>query len=187
MRLYGTRRRGSVTGLAASVADVAELKRLQTSGGFADKTLIYVEDSNAIYAYDRQASTAESLPEVVTPNAGVGRWNLVAGGEGAVRSINVTAPIVDTGTATDPNIGLGTLSPNPAGSYTSANITVDAYGRVTSASNSGEASTGVHVHNKYADVSTVVGPNQAILSYEEYEVPEDIDIELLANSDIVIL
>lgn len=187
MRLYGTRRRGSITGLAASVDDVAELKRLQTSGGFADKTLIYVEATNAIYAYDRQSSVAESAPEVIAPNGGVGRWNLVSGGEGSLNSVSVTAPIVNTGTTEDPNIGLATLSPNPAGSYTSANITVDAYGRVTSASNSGEALTGVHVHNKYADVSTVVGPNQAILSYEEYEIPEDIDIELLANSDIVIL
>jgi hypothetical protein len=137
MRLYGTRRRGSITGLAASVADVVELKRLQTSGGFADKTLVYVEETNTLYAYDRQSSATESDPDVIAPNGGVGRWNLVAGG-GA------------TG-------------------------------------DGGGGATGVHVHNKYADVSTVVGPNQAILSYEEYEVPEDIDIELLDNSDIVIL
>jgi len=131
MRIYSTRRRGSVVGLGAPVANLAALRKLSTAG-ILDKTLVYVEDEGAIYAYDRQSSAAESLPDVVAPTAGAGRWNIVGGG-GA-------APV-----------------------------------------------TGLHVHNKYADVSAVVGPRQQILIYDEYEIEAGVTVELLDNSELVIL
>ena len=131
MRFYGTRRRGSIGGLAPSVGTIAQLRAIQTGGGVADRTLIFVEDDGAIYAYDRQSSATESLPDVVAPNAGSGRWILIAGGAGAAPTL--------------------------------------------------------HIHNKYADVSAVVGPRQQILIYDEYEIEDGVTVELLDNSELVIL
>jgi len=130
MRFYGTRRRGSIGGLAPGVGTIAQLRAIQTGGGIADRTLIFIEDDGAIYAYDRQSSAAESLPDIIAPNAGSGRWILIAGG-----------------------------TPVPT----------------------------LHVHNKYADISAVVGPRQQILIYDEYEIEDGVTIELLDNSELVIL
>ena len=133
MRLYGTRRRGSIAGLAPAVGTIAQLRALQTGGGIADRTLIFVEDEGSIYSYDRQSSVAESLPDIVAPTSGAGRWLIVSGGS--------------------------TPTPPPT----------------------------LHVHNKYADISAVVGPRQQILIFAEYEIEDGVTVELLDNSELVIL
>ncbi len=45
----------------------------------------------------------------------------------------------------------------------------------------------IHVHNKYADISTTVGPDQSILAYEEYEIRSGAVVEFGTNSELVIL
>ena len=129
MRIYSTRRRGSVVGLAAPVADLAALRKLSTTG-IIDKTIIYVESEKSTYAFDRQATDAESSPEVIQPTSTGGRW-------------------------------------------------FQTYGAA--------AAPSLHVHNKYADVSAVVGPNQVVISHEEFEIEDGITVELLDNSDLLIL
>lgn len=128
MRIYSTRRRGSIVGLGAPVADLAGLRKLSTTG-IIDKTIVYVEDEETLYAYDRQSSVAESVPNIIAPNTGGGRWFVIKGGTGV----------------------------------------------------------NLHVHNKYAEVSAVVGPSQVVISHEEFEIEDGVTIELLDNSDLLIL
>ena len=81
-------------------------------------------------------------------------------GSGTVTSVGATAPISSSGGST-PTISLNSVSPSPAGSYTNSNITVDGYGRVTSASNGsgggGGTPGGSDTQIQYNDGGTAFG------------------------------
>jgi hypothetical protein len=72
---------GSGTGVFEPVQDITELKALNTTDGavWKDKWALIVEDEESWYRYDRDSAVSESLPKIVAPTTGVGRWIKTSG------------------------------------------------------------------------------------------------------------
>lgn len=59
--------------LENAVADITEL-RLVGVTDVDDRQGLYVEDERSLYFYDYDSVVVESLPDIVVPTAGTGRW-----------------------------------------------------------------------------------------------------------------
>jgi len=79
MRTFFTRRRGSFSQLLPPVASLSRLAAIRTIG-VADKTLIFVEETRMLYAFDRESTETATGTEIVAPVVGLGRWKTVGGG-----------------------------------------------------------------------------------------------------------
>jgi hypothetical protein len=67
---------GGGTGIFEPVQDITALKALDTTtaADWPDKWAILVEDEGQFYRLDRDSAVSESLPRIVAPTTGVGRW-----------------------------------------------------------------------------------------------------------------
>jgi hypothetical protein len=65
--------RGPNETLAQPVQDIDEL-RLVPTGDASNAQGVYVEDERSLYFYDYASVLAESLPDIVPPTGGPGRW-----------------------------------------------------------------------------------------------------------------
>lgn len=78
---------GAIGGAAAGqpVQSLTELQAINTQT-LSDKTLMYVENERAIYAYD--ANSIDSGAGIIVPASGVGRWILVTNSSGSVLNLD---------------------------------------------------------------------------------------------------
>lgn len=67
---------GGGTGIFEPVQDITALKALDTTtaADWPDKWAILVEDEGQFYRLDRDSAVTESLPSIVAPTTGTGRW-----------------------------------------------------------------------------------------------------------------
>lgn len=76
------------------VQNTTELKAINTTGmAGKDKINIFVEDEKSAYWWDEQSVVYESLPDIVAPTTGPGRWNKII--------ISTAMPTATTGVCTN--------------------------------------------------------------------------------------